>query len=131
MYSPCEDCEATVPADQRSYGLGIDATGRGYFTVTRDGRPGTAQGVYTANALPLNAWSHVAATYDGKTLKIYLNGVPQSSAAYSSDGDIFAGTGDLGIGASVVGSTGYFFAGKLDEPAHSRQSSAGTGKVCR
>src|SRR5207249_7235870 len=33
------------------------------------------------SALPLNVWSHVAGTYDGTTLRFYVNGVQVASRA--------------------------------------------------
>ena len=62
-------------------------------------------------ALPLNTWSHLAGTYDGVTLRLYLNGVQVVSRAQS--GLIQTSNGDLNIGASL--SDPGFFAGLIDE----------------
>jgi len=64
-----------------------------------------------ANALSLNVWQHVAATYDGSKVRLYKNGVRIDSMAY---------TGSVGINSNscVIGgwySTGRNFPGKIDE----------------
>ncbi len=60
--------------------------------------------------LPLNAWSHVAVTYDGTTLKMYLNGTDDATSTFT---DTFAdSTIPLRIGRSVEG---YTFPGSIDE----------------
>jgi concanavalin A-like lectin/glucanase superfamily protein/Big-like domain-containing protein/glucose/sorbosone dehydrogenase/Calx-beta domain-containing protein len=50
--------------------------------------------------LPLNAWSHVAVTYDGSALKLYVNGSQVSSKAAS--GSIFVSAGPLRIGGNAI-----------------------------
>src|SRR5207245_7665367 len=59
----------------------------------------------------LNSWTHVAATYDGATLRIYANGVLQASKAVS--GAITTSTGALRIGGDSV--WGEWFAGLIDD----------------
>jgi hypothetical protein len=61
--------------------------------------------------LPLNVWSHVASTYDGSTLRLYVNGALVSSTAAS--GSIAASTGVLRIGGNGVWPE--WFAGLIDE----------------
>ncbi len=63
------------------------------------------------NPLPVNAWTHLAATNDGSVLRLYRNGVMTSSAAVT--GAPIASTGTLQLGASRV--SGESFKGKLDE----------------
>ncbi len=65
---------------------------------------GTAQ-------LPLNAWSHLAATYDGETLRLYVNGAQVGQLA--SAGSIVTSTGALWIGGNSVWSE--WFAGLIDD----------------
>jgi hypothetical protein len=62
-------------------------------------------------ALGLNAWSHVASTYDGSTLRLYVNGALVSSTAVS--GTLAASSGVLRIGGNGV--WGEWFAGLIDE----------------
>jgi hypothetical protein len=65
---------------------------------------GTAQ-------LPLNAWHHLATTYDGATLRLYVDGVQVASRAIA--GSISVSSGALRIGANSV--WGHWFAGLIDE----------------
>ena len=65
-------------------------------------------------AVTLNAWTHLVATFDGATAKLYVNGV----LAASSVGAAFAAntTAPLRFGAGRSESAAsYFFAGGLDE----------------
>lgn len=46
-------------------------------------------GNYTiAPGLPLNEWSHVTGTYDGQTIRVYINGELRSSAPYQGQIDL-------------------------------------------
>src|SRR6185295_2015327 len=67
--------------------------------------------VTAANSLTLNTWQHVAATYDGATLSIYVNGNQVSSSA--GTGTINAVTSDLAIGRNIA--LGTSFTGQIDE----------------
>lgn len=63
--------------------------------------------------LPFGAWSHLEMTYDGVNVAVYQNGNLIKSAA--ATGAINAGTEDLAIGCSKVGTTyGDFFKGTID-----------------
>jgi uncharacterized protein (TIGR03437 family) len=60
---------------------------------------------------PLNAWTHLATTYDGATLRMYVNGVLASNKAVT--GSIKASTGVLRIGGNSI--WGEYFTGLIDE----------------
>jgi hypothetical protein len=64
------------------------------------------------NVLALNTWSHLAGTYDGTTMQLYVNGVLVSSAAQT--GNLTTSLGALMIGGNAV-SPGKNFMGKIDE----------------
>jgi hypothetical protein len=79
-----------------------------YFTT-----PGGAiRGVTGASALPLNAWSHVAVSYDGTNMRFYVNGALVRTQART--GAILTSNGVLHIGGNEVWG-GEFFAGLIDE----------------
>jgi VCBS repeat-containing protein len=71
----------------------------------------TAHGFAGPAALPLNVWSHLAGTYDGTTLRLYVNGTLVASQAFS--GAIVSSTGVLRLGGNSV--WGEYFRGRLDE----------------
>ena len=66
---------------------------------------GTAQ-------LPLNTWSHVAATYNGANLLLYVNGT--LVATRPTTGALAVGSGPLRIGGNSFAAD-EFFAGLIDE----------------
>ena len=61
--------------------------------------------------LPVNTWSHLAATYDGATLRFYLNGVLAGSAP--ATGSIIVSANPLRIGGNSI--WGEYFNGRIDE----------------
>ncbi|MGW0482558.1 LamG-like jellyroll fold domain-containing protein [Nonomuraea sp. NPDC003214] len=62
-------------------------------------------------SLPLNTWSHLAATYDGATLRLYVNGTQVAERA--AGGPIRTDGGVLRIGGNSL--WGEFFDGLIDE----------------
>ena len=63
------------------------------------------------SALALNTWAHLATTYDGTTLRLYVDGVLAGSEA--ATGAIATSTGALRIGGNAI--WGEYFAGLIDE----------------
>ena len=99
-------------------------TGLSYALYGNDGNPnparpagyvrigGVDQTINGTPGLPLNTWTHVALTYDGIALKLYVNGVLRSSRPQA--GAIVASTNPLRIGGNVVFPSEYF-AGMIDD----------------
>jgi hydrogenase maturation factor HypE len=63
------------------------------------------------SSLPLNAWSHLAVTFDNATLRIFVNGVQVGTRAVA--GPLLTSTGTLRIGGNSI--WGEYFAGVIDE----------------
>ena len=74
---------------------------------------GTYAGTYVSGVsnLPINVWSHISATYDRTTMRLYINGVQVANRAQT--GNIQTSTGALNIGGDSV--FGQWFQGKIDE----------------
>ena len=72
---------------------------------------GTVAYVSGAAANPVNAWTHLAMTYDGATLRLYVNGVLTASQART--GAIETNTSPVRIGGNSP--YGEFFQGLIDE----------------
>ncbi|MDB6078674.1 MAG: hypothetical protein JWO82_2421 [Akkermansiaceae bacterium] len=75
-------------------------------------------GLATAPLPPPHQWFHLALTYDGATMAIYLDGQLAGSAAYAMTP--FSTTGYLYVGSSALGSyeasiPGYHFFGRMDD----------------
>lgn len=73
-------------------------------------------GVESVRQIPINEWSHLAGTWDGTTLKLYINGALEAQNApherpTPSTCDFFIG----GIWNSCSSYTGQFFQGSIDE----------------
>lgn len=57
-------------------------------------------------------WHHVAGVFDGKELRIYLDGVEKNSVPYN--GEIHVSTDNLGVGVQLAHAD-YSFSGMIDE----------------
>jgi concanavalin A-like lectin/glucanase superfamily protein/Big-like domain-containing protein len=72
---------------------------------------GTSRNAVGTAVLPTNQWTHLATTYDGANLRLYVNGLLVRTTA--ATGSITTSTGALRIGGNTIFSE--WFAGKLDE----------------
>ncbi len=72
---------------------------------------GSNANAYGSGALPGDTWSHLALTYDGATLRLYVNGAQVGSQA--STGAIATSTNQLQIGGDSI--WGQYFSGRIDE----------------
>jgi hypothetical protein len=85
-------------------------------TSTQGGAPGmggtfSANPLYGTGALTVNAWTHLAATYDRTTMRLYVNGTQVASRAQT--GNIATSTNALQIGGDSF--YGQYFQGNIDE----------------
>lgn len=98
-----------------------------YFVIIPDGKiraytyGTTPQTWFSSNtSVPLNEWTHVAFTYDGEKIKIYINGELDSSSprtGYITITEEWAAIGRVGIkgGAEIICCGPRAFEGIIDE----------------
>jgi hypothetical protein len=72
---------------------------------------GTYADAFGTAALAVNTWSYLTETYDGSTLRLYVNGALVASTAHT--GAIASSTNPLQIGGDSI--YGQYFAGLIDE----------------
>ncbi|WP_339882579.1 LamG-like jellyroll fold domain-containing protein [Polaribacter vadi] len=95
-------------SNQEAFAFILLASGRIEFTVTTDGT--TDQYFESSAIITPGEWSHVALTFDGATMKAYINGVPDGTKVVT--GTMFPSTAPIEIGAR---NNNYFFNGSIDE----------------
>src|SRR2546421_41505 len=98
----------------------VDKTVDGYYLMAstdQNNRPGVGgtwtggnQNVAAPTVLTINTWTHLAATFDGATVRLFVNGVQVASQAQTTP--LATTPGTLQMGAN---SYGEFFAGRIDE----------------
>jgi sugar lactone lactonase YvrE len=66
------------------------------------------------NSISADTWSHLAATYDGTTCKLYINGTMVNSVALTN---YIPGNGTMYLGRRYYDMLLYSFKGKIDETA--------------
>ncbi len=122
------------------FSSGDSAISRGYNLFVRTtkqpcvylGTSGDTSGTASSPAMVAGKWSHIAATYNGTTLVVYLDGVSYPLIA-AGGCNVNTGTGDITYGSSAVLSIGAkntgispFFPGSIDDArVYNRALSAG------
>ena len=87
------------------------STGTFYFSPHING---TQYVIQSPTTYPLNTWHHAVATYDGTTVKLYVNGVLQAQSVLP--GTLTTNTGDtFGIGDGRGNASWYPFVGLIDD----------------
>jgi hypothetical protein len=72
---------------------------------------GTATSVTSSANLPLNTWTHIAATYDGASLNVYVNG--SLTGTVSNSNGLPSGADEWYFGKAATGNN--LFPGTMDE----------------
>jgi hypothetical protein len=98
-----------APYPYRGWGLTLTNTNVDFSRVASQAAGWTHAS--SGSALATNAWSHVVGTYDGATLRLYVNGVLKSSAASP------AAQENANANFTLGGSGGARLQGYLDEVA--------------
>ena len=93
-----------------AYGLYANGSGTAEAPIGEVYINGYRDAVGTAQ-LPLNTWTHLATTYNGNVLALYVNGVQAGQLVIA--GSMVASTGALKIGGNAI--WGEWFQGEIDE----------------
>jgi hypothetical protein len=95
-------------ATDRSYNLSLSASNNPQFTIQTANGPVS---VTSSVVLTAGTWAHVAGTYDGTTINVYVNG--ELTGTGGQTGNITYNNSPLYIGKT--GPSAAFFNGSLDE----------------
>jgi hypothetical protein len=102
--------EETLAGKREGTGIWLSKSGLGFERWSG----GVGASITDAKGLPLNTWSQVSASFDGTTMRLYVDGVLVGSRATAAP--LSALAGPLVIGAGAGARTG-FFAGDLADVA--------------
>lgn len=93
-----------------SYTLTLRPSGEAAFNICSDGW-GAVVSADTESRLPLNTWTHLAVSYDGAKIQMFINGVLETEVEWQHG--VWPGSSRLVIGSTS--SAPSFFQGLLDE----------------
>ena len=96
----------------RSYELMISSWDTASFHISANGLENTEVVVESKKLVLFNEWTHIAGSWDGTTMRLFVNGEEQGSKPFV--GPIFPVDREITIGASNLGE-GQFFSGMIDE----------------
>jgi hypothetical protein len=102
--------EQTTAAGRQGTGIWLSSAGLGFERWSN----GVVASIHYTAGLPLGAWSQVTATYDGETMRLYVDGAQVGSRETTAP--LLGEPGATEIGAGAGGHAG-FFAGAVDEVA--------------
>ncbi|NOT35087.1 MAG: T9SS type A sorting domain-containing protein [Candidatus Eisenbacteria bacterium] len=115
--------EADASTADMNYFLGIRGTDSvlvaDYEEGTGQTSPGLNHPIVGVTALKRDVWYHAAATFDGTTLRLYLNGALEATVVVGASRlPQSASTQHAALGSALTtaGTAAGFFAGTLDEP---------------
>lgn len=95
----------------RSYMLQVVNGGLVRALISHDGSSGNTMDLTSTEGVSTGTWNHVAATYDGAVLKLYLNGIEVGSMAGTGGID----DNPLSVHLGLFGPANLSFDGELDE----------------
>lgn len=97
------------------YGLFLDYPATINFAL---GIGGNYQSLSVSNSgWVAGSWNHIAATYDGSTMRVYVNGVQKGSRSQSGSISTNATPVDIGAYENLGKNSSYLFGGSVDEVA--------------
>jgi len=83
--------------------LRAEQDGYPVFGIDRSGAPGTYPGVSSTEKLPMLAWSYLVGTFDGKDVKLYVNGALKATYSLPTTDTIRDNVAPIRIGDNSLG----------------------------
>ena len=108
-------CIYDTGSKESGYGLLLDGKTGIRFGLTPSSSNRIVYLSTKANSLKLNEWQHVAATFDGEQMGVYVDGILKASQAVSSSGLNYTPENDLLIGMYRDNNQIYGFLGMIAE----------------
>ena len=102
-----------IVSKQPVYLLRGTANGYAHFQILTENYG--YQGVYDSQVMSLNEWHYVVGTFDGLSLKLYVDGILRDSLELSEESRISINEADISVGESPGLNEG--FTGKIDNVA--------------
>src|SRR6185437_4002311 len=99
--SPVLLANSNTASDHKGFVLGLSGT----TPQAVFGNGTTATTVTAPAAVPASGWTHLAATWDGATITLYVNGVAKATGTLA--GPMPAGNANIGLGFNPQTSSGY------------------------
>ncbi|HUJ09103.1 MAG TPA: LamG-like jellyroll fold domain-containing protein [Verrucomicrobiae bacterium] len=95
-------------SSDNQYGLFVNPSGQLVFLVS-----GVTNGTVVATPPSAGAWHHIAGTYDGSLISLYIDG--QVAAQQAASGQVPVTTDPLAVGFRPGASIFYYFQGTIDD----------------
>jgi len=108
----------TISNAQSSYRLAVGPSGIVSFAVRTDAYDFYATGTVAESptGISAGAWHHLVGTYDGTTVRLYVDGASVDAGNSAIQGQISQGTSTLRFGNRVVGTSAYaWYDGAIDD----------------
>ena len=102
-------------SDQSGYGLLMDDNNGIDFILNLSSNNQIRYTYINSRSIEESKWHHVAGTYNGEVMKIYVDGVETASKAVSSTGINYNPESDLRLGIYEFDDENYYFQGKIAE----------------
>jgi prepilin-type N-terminal cleavage/methylation domain-containing protein len=111
IMSTTRDCCSSYTGMQLAY----NRTNFNISVALWTGGGAPAAGINQVNAMTTGQWKHLVVSYDGSTLRLYINGVETSAVSYVASPAPGNSTHNLKLGGGGWSTTGYSFGGVLDD----------------
>ncbi|MBC8144634.1 MAG: hypothetical protein H7X80_03550 [bacterium] len=94
------------------HGLVLGSSGRLGMVLAHD--IGLTDFVWTAEPVELNTWTHVAGTWNGHTMRLFVNGIEVAAAGVNGVGVLWTVENSMAVARYLANDNGYF-SGTIDE----------------